>query len=214
MAAQMEPEAFSENLRVPGPPESPHLAPSFWLSREDAVQAQLQALHQNNFPYGDHGIEVLYRFAGFDPWQRSTYFGRSLDLGQFERFRRILYTKCFTALVGHTESQVLSQLEVAEDVWKVRVLVKNGYRKEEGVYEFTMQRRFGGKYDGEIRRCLPLHRLGVPVFNNVISILLSIVGFFHSLRNLAHIVIYSWSQVCGSAPRFCVTAVKIDTYMA
>lgn len=31
-----------------------------------------QALKHNNFPTIDHGIETLYRFAGFDPWDRSS----------------------------------------------------------------------------------------------------------------------------------------------
>lgn len=56
---------------------------------------------------------MLYRFAGFDPFARSRYFGCSLDLGQFERFRRIFYTPCFSALLNHTSHTVLSQLEVA-----------------------------------------------------------------------------------------------------
>lgn len=63
--------------------------PSLELSREAAVQTQLDALKRNSQPYRDHGIEVLYRFSSFDPFLRSNYFGRSLDLGQFERFRRI-----------------------------------------------------------------------------------------------------------------------------
>lgn len=29
--------------------------------------------------------QVLYKFANFDPFTRSSYFGRSMDLGQFER---------------------------------------------------------------------------------------------------------------------------------
>ena len=35
----------------------------------------LQSLQVNNTPYRDHGIEVLYRFADFDPFQRTRYFG-------------------------------------------------------------------------------------------------------------------------------------------
>ena len=39
------------------------------------VHALMQALRDNNVPRVDHGIEVLYRFAAFDPFQRSHYFG-------------------------------------------------------------------------------------------------------------------------------------------
>lgn len=35
---------------------------------------------------------VMYRFAAFDPFERSKFFGRSFDLGQFERFRRVFHT--------------------------------------------------------------------------------------------------------------------------
>jgi hypothetical protein len=35
----------------------------------------MQSLRLNNTPYRDHGIEVMYRFAKFDPFERSRYFG-------------------------------------------------------------------------------------------------------------------------------------------
>ena len=75
----------TENLRIPRQPpksSSDDLAPSFWLSAEEALETQLQALKNNNNPRHDYGIEVLYRFAEIDPWQRSHYFGVSLDLGK------------------------------------------------------------------------------------------------------------------------------------
>ena len=37
--------------------------------------APMQALKENSTPYVDHGIEVMYRFANFDPFQRASYFG-------------------------------------------------------------------------------------------------------------------------------------------
>ena len=137
------------DLRIPQPPKSNSLAPSLWLTREAAVEAQLKALQHNNFPTIDHGIEVMYRFTNFDPFARSNYFGVNLDLGQFERFRRIFYTKCYLTLLSHTEHKMVSSLEIEEDQWIVRVLVRNDWRKgEENIYEFTMKQRQGGKYDG------------------------------------------------------------------
>ena len=119
---QIHAQADPENLRVPQqPPKTGTLAPSLWLSREDAVEAQLKALQHNNFPTADAGIEIMYRFADIDPWSRSTYFGRSLDLGQWERFRRVFNTKCFTTLLNHSEHHFISSLEVSEDVWKVGI---------------------------------------------------------------------------------------------
>lgn len=124
------------------------LRPQLSLSKEEAIVAQIKALQHNNFPYTDHGIEVLYRFANFSPWERSHYFGRSLDLGQFERFRRIFYTSCYSPLLGLTKYEFLSSLELSEESWRARILVTNDYRKEERTYEFTMKQRVGGRYDG------------------------------------------------------------------
>lgn len=124
--------------------------PSLKYSREEAIMKQLEALQDNNEPYTDHGIEVLYRFAGrhLDPFVPSFYFGRSLDLGQFERFRRIMNTECYRILVNHTEYEICSGLEVSEGVWKSRVMVKNAWQKREAMFEFTMVRELGGRYDG------------------------------------------------------------------
>lgn len=58
------------------------IGPSLQYSNLESLEVQLSALKNNNDPYLDHGIEVLYRFAGIDPWSRSNYFGRSLDLGR------------------------------------------------------------------------------------------------------------------------------------
>jgi hypothetical protein len=54
----------------------------FQFNAEEAVEYQLEALKYNDQPRQDYGIEVMYRFAGFDPFERSTYFGRQFDLGQ------------------------------------------------------------------------------------------------------------------------------------
>ena len=86
--------------------------------------------------------------AGFDPFARSRYFGVSLDLGQFERFRRIFYTDCFVTLLNHSEHELLSGLEVSEAEWVARVRVANGYRREHHTYNFRMEQRFGGRFDG------------------------------------------------------------------
>lgn len=57
------------------PYERPDAGPRFEYSRDEAINIQLQALQHNDKPYFDHGIEVLYRYANFDPFQRSKYFG-------------------------------------------------------------------------------------------------------------------------------------------
>lgn len=57
------------------PHERPDAGPRFEYSLDEAINIQLQALQHNDKPYFDHGIEVLYRYADFDPFQRSKYFG-------------------------------------------------------------------------------------------------------------------------------------------
>ncbi len=50
--------------------------PANSLIREKVLELLCaQALQENNVPWVDHGIEVLYRFAAFDPFERSHYFG-------------------------------------------------------------------------------------------------------------------------------------------
>ncbi|XP_066368777.1 uncharacterized protein [Miscanthus floridulus] len=88
--------------------------PRLNFSAEEAVEYQLESLKYNYQPHQDYGIEVMYRFAGFDPFERSTYFGRQFDLGQFERFRRLFHHSSYRVLLGHKERNILSSLWVEE----------------------------------------------------------------------------------------------------
>ncbi|KAG2483704.1 hypothetical protein HYH03_017423 [Edaphochlamys debaryana] len=124
------------------------LGPCYDFTAEEALQVQLEALRKNNDPYADHGVEVLYRFSNFDPFTRSSYFGRSLDLGQFERFRRVMHTPYYATLLDHSSAEVLSSLQLAEGVWCARLHVHDTHRMEERTYSVTMQQRLGGHYDG------------------------------------------------------------------
>lgn len=129
------------------PQQRKELWPSFEFSKEEAIQLQLDALKDNNKPYPDHGVEILYRFSNLDPFQRSEYFGRSLDLGQFERFRRVMHTPYYQPLLDHVDVQLLSSFEVNEFAYKQRLRV-TGTANEQRVYEITMIQRLGGRYDG------------------------------------------------------------------
>ncbi|KAI8547228.1 hypothetical protein RHMOL_Rhmol07G0179000 [Rhododendron molle] len=122
--------------------------PRLKFSAEEAVRHQLDALMFNDQPCQDHGIEVMYRFAGFDPFERSTYFGPYFDLGQFERFRRIFHHSTYRVLLGHKERKILSSLMVKEDQYRQRVWVRGARPEEEEVFQFTMAQRVGGSWDG------------------------------------------------------------------
>ncbi|OIW15064.1 hypothetical protein TanjilG_13991 [Lupinus angustifolius] len=122
--------------------------PRLDFSAEDAVNFQLQALKHNDQPRQDYGIEVMYRFAGFDPFERSTYFGPFFDLGQFERFRRIFHHSTYRVLLGHKERKIMSSLFVEENKYKQRVWIRGSRPEEEEIFQFTMVQRVGGCWDG------------------------------------------------------------------
>ncbi|KAJ6816798.1 uncharacterized protein M6B38_415850 [Iris pallida] len=124
------------------------LGPRLNFSAEQAVECQLDALKFNDQPRQDYGVEVMYRFAGFDPFERSTYFGPFFDLGQFERFRRIFHHSTYRVLLGHKERKVLSSLWVKENRFKRRVWIQGSRPEEEEVFQFTMVQKIGGSWDG------------------------------------------------------------------
>ncbi|XP_047045015.1 uncharacterized protein LOC124649414 [Lolium rigidum] len=122
--------------------------PRLNYNAEEAVEYQLEALKYNDKPRPDYGVEVMYRFAGFDPFERSTYFGRQFDLGQFERFRRIFHHSTYRVLLAHKEREILSRLWVEENQFKQRVWVRGARPEEEEIFQFTMIQRVGGSWDG------------------------------------------------------------------
>ena len=124
--------------------------PSLALGVEDTVEKVLEALRNNNEPYYDFGIEVCYRFAGrhASPFGTSYFFGRPLDLGQFERFRRVMNTEKLRILVGHTDFELLSRLDLSETRAVVRTRVKNAFTKREAIFQWTLEREIGGRVDG------------------------------------------------------------------
>jgi len=118
------------------------------FSAEEAVGWQILALKHNDQPRIDYGVEVMYRFAGFDPFERSTYFGRFFDLGQFERFRRIFHHSTYRVLLGHKEMKILSSLLVEEGRFKQRIWIQGSRPEEEEIFEFTLVQKIGGLLDG------------------------------------------------------------------
>lgn len=71
---------------------------------------------------------------------------KSFDLGQFERFRRIMHIPAYKPLLNHEQVTTLSTLKVSERCWKTRVHILGEHNRDEGVFEFTMVQRLGGRY--------------------------------------------------------------------
>ena len=66
---------------------------------------------------------------------------KKLDLGQFERFKRVFATPWFGPLLGHTSSTVVSRLPLTENIWRARLLVQHGRDgTEEAIFEMTLMR--------------------------------------------------------------------------
>ena len=98
------------------------------LSPERTVDHLLEGLKRNQTapmaPNRDEGIEALYAFASFDVWTiNNEFFGRKMDLGQFERFKRVLQLQPYVALLQHRSRTVLSALRTSDDAYQCRVQV-------------------------------------------------------------------------------------------
>mmetsp|Transcript_753 Transcript_753/g.1110 ORF Transcript_753/g.1110 Transcript_753/m.1110 type:complete len:267 (-) Transcript_753:179-979(-) len=88
------------------------------LSRRDpekVVEFLIEALRTNVYndgktePYAaDDGLALLYLFSTIDPWKPSEYFGVKRDLGQFERFRLMMYSDPFKHLINHKSCEVIA----------------------------------------------------------------------------------------------------------
>eukprot|EP01025_Chloroclados_australasicus_P035133 TRINITY_DN3586_c0_g1_i5.p2 TRINITY_DN3586_c0_g1~~TRINITY_DN3586_c0_g1_i5.p2 ORF type:complete len:216 (-),score=6.40 TRINITY_DN3586_c0_g1_i5:991-1638(-) len=134
--------------------------PNFQYSKDQALKIQLESLQNNDDPYIDHGVEVLYRFASFDPWTRCRYFGKSQDMGQFERFRRMFHNSAYSALLNHTYNELQDTLQVSDTSWmqNVQIMSLTGQVR---LYSFFMVQKVGGRYDGYwyTERLIPTEKL-------------------------------------------------------
>lgn len=116
------------------------------FSAEETLHAILMALQTNNRtgPHKDDGIDALYAFANLDIWALShRFFGKKMDLGQFERFKRVVVAHPYDILLRNYESRTLSAIHVKPDVYVTRRTFKCG--TDEKFFTFTMSRAdFGG----------------------------------------------------------------------
>lgn len=89
------------------------------ISPAATLSALLDALRND---HRDDGIEALYTFASLDIWSvKHRFFGRVMDLGQFERFKRVVTASPYNALLRHTRRNVLAALTLDADTYVARV---------------------------------------------------------------------------------------------
>lgn len=107
----------------------------------------LQALRENSWsgPTKDDGIDALYAFANVDIWAFThRFFGKKMDLGQFERFKRVLVASPYDVLLTYRRSRTLSALRVDNDTYLSRRAFETT-DSSDSVFTFTLSRAaFGG----------------------------------------------------------------------
>lgn len=117
------------------------------ISAEETLNALLHALRENarSGPRKDDGIDALYAFANLDIWGLThRFFGKKMDLGQFERFKRVVVTTPYSVLLREHCERTLSSVHVSREVYISRRAFEVG--DVETVFMFTMSRAaFGGE---------------------------------------------------------------------
>lgn len=132
----------------PPPTPSDPPAPLPWKDRialyaqfspEETLESLLQALRQNS-PTKDDGIDALYIFANLDIWALThTFFGRKMDLGQFERFKRVLVASPYNAILRSADSSTLSALRLSPDIYITRRVFQPP-EQQPSTFIFTLSR--------------------------------------------------------------------------
>ena len=117
--------------------ETARLAPHVSLSPEQVVRIQLNALADNDEPYGDHGIEVTYRFASS---------ANKVFTGPLGRFKQMIRGAIFAPMIGHRAATVES-VTVARGEALVDVVLRTAAGRFAG-YRFLLSRQKGGRCDG------------------------------------------------------------------
>lgn len=119
------------------------------FSAEETLHALLLALKANTQtgPQKDDGIDALYVFANLDIWALShRFFGRKMDLGQFERFKRVVVAHPYNILLHDYTSRTLSAIHIAPDIYVTRRAFE--YDGQELIFTFTLSRaEFGNAGD-------------------------------------------------------------------
>lgn len=119
------------------------------FSAEETLHALLLALRANarSGPHKDDGIDALYVFANLDIWALShRFFGRKMDLGQFERFKRVVVAHPYDILLRDYKSLTLSAIHVTPDVYVTRRAFEHDGQKN--IFTFTMSRAEFGSVGG------------------------------------------------------------------
>jgi hypothetical protein len=114
-------------------PTAPHVS----LTPAQAVHAQMEALANNDDPYGDHGIEVAWRFASSE---------NKVFTGPLGRFKQMVRGPVYGPMIGHgSAAYEIISADGGEAV--IDVILRTPGRAFAG-YRFRLSRQKGGPCDG------------------------------------------------------------------
>lgn len=112
-------------------------APHASLSPEQVVRIQMGALANNDEPYGDHGIEVTWRFAA--P-------GNKVFTGPLARFKQMVHGPVYGPMIGH-RSATYETISVEDGKAIIDVVLTTAAGAFAG-YRFHVSRQPGGPCPG------------------------------------------------------------------
>lgn len=112
-------------------------APNVSLSPEQVVRAQLEALADNDEPYGDHGIEVTWRFASPE---------NKVFTGPLGRFKQMVRGPVYGAMIGHRAASY-ETVAVEGGTATIDVILRTPGGAFAG-YRFRLSQQRGGPCDG------------------------------------------------------------------
>jgi hypothetical protein len=115
----------------------PHTKPDPSLSPRDVVSIQIEALHNNDTPYENRGIEVTFNFAS-PANKRMT--------GPIERFAAMVRNPIYAPMINHQTARY-GKLMIEGDIASIDVILIS----EDGAYvgyRFTLSRQHGNQYEG------------------------------------------------------------------
>eukprot|EP00184_Porphyridium_aerugineum_P004158 CAMPEP_0184695864 /NCGR_PEP_ID=MMETSP0313-20130426/3355_1 /TAXON_ID=2792 /ORGANISM="Porphyridium aerugineum, Strain SAG 1380-2" /LENGTH=157 /DNA_ID=CAMNT_0027154391 /DNA_START=533 /DNA_END=1003 /DNA_ORIENTATION=+ len=113
------------------------------LGPEQTLRAILDALRDNeqSGKFKDEGIDALYSFANVDVWSvQHNFFGSKMDLGQFERFKRVMITNPYGMLLQHKEREFLSSWRVDEKQFLGRFRVLDSLGETQAYFSALMSK--------------------------------------------------------------------------
>lgn len=115
----------------------PQTEPDPSLSPQDVVSIQIEALHRNDTPYEDRGIEVTFNFAS-PTNKRMT--------GPLERFKVMVRNPIYGPMINHRSAEYLN-VRVEDDFAQVDVILQSKDGQYFG-YRFTLSRQHDNQYEG------------------------------------------------------------------